>query len=186
MRVGWSLSQLTSIPLALKFQDLGVQGFALHGRTAQQGFNGNADWDWIAEMKAALRMPVTGNGDVKTPEQAEEMLRVTGCDGVMIGRAAIGNPWILREVGHYLRTGEHLPPPTLRERVDTALEHVRSLAEVYGEENAVRHLRGQVPIYIKGFRGANHAREQIVRVLQIDEVERILMSVIEENANEHV
>lgn len=174
MRAGWDRSQLTSVPLARQFERLGVQALALHARTARQGYTGTADWNWIAEIKAAVTVPVVGNGDVRTPEDARRMMEQTGCDGVMIGRAAIGNPWILRDVGHYLKTGEILPPPTLAEKAAAALEHVTELARTMGEVRAVIHLRGQLPQYFKGFRGASVAREQLVRASSIAEVERIL------------
>ncbi len=174
MRAGWDCSNLTSVPLAIEFEKLGAQAFALHGRTAAQGYEGSADWRWIRDIKEAVTVPVTGNGDVRSPYDAERMMRETGCNGVMVGRAAIGNPWILRDIGHYMKTGDILPPASLEERIETALEHLRSLAENFGEDKAVRHLRGQVPIYVKGYRGANEAREKIVRATTIDEVEEIL------------
>jgi tRNA-dihydrouridine synthase len=105
------------------------------------------------------------------------MQEYTGCDGIMIGRAAIGNPWILREVAHYLCTGQYLPPPSREARISAAMTHVTDLARAIGEANAVRHLRGQLPHYIKGYRGASAAREQIVRATTIEQVQAILESV---------
>jgi tRNA-dihydrouridine synthase B len=177
MRAGWDCASLTSSRLARALEGIGVQAFALHARTAVQGYEGHADWSWIAEIKNAVRVPVVGNGDIRSPLDAARMLNETGCDGVMIGRAAIGNPWMLRDIGHYLRTGDLLPPPPLSERVDTALEHVCDLAKTIGENRAVCHLRGQIPHYIKGFRGASEAREHIVRAVTIQEVEAILRRV---------
>jgi tRNA-dihydrouridine synthase B len=173
MRAGWDLASLTSVRLARKLEQIGVQAFALHARTARQGYEGHADWNWIAAIKQALSVPVTGNGDIRSPEDAARMLRETGCDGVMIGRAAIGNPWILRDVGHYLRTGDHLPLPSWQERVDTAIEHLTGLAETMGEDRAVRHLRGQLPHYVKGCAGASRVREQIVKATTTAEVRSI-------------
>lgn len=179
MRAGWSAAALTSTPLAMQFEKLGVQAFALHARTARQGFDGHADWCWIAEMKAAVSVPVIGNGDVRTPEDAARLLHETGCDGVMIGRAAIGNPWILREVAHYLQTGELLPSPSLAERIATAMEHVEDLARTLGEDCAVRHLRGQLPHYVKGYPGASKVREHITRATTIAEVRVLLESLLD-------
>src|SRR5687768_8819612 len=181
MRAGWSQANLTSIPLAKEFERLGAQAFALHGRTAEQGFEGNADWRWIAEIKQAVSVPVVGNGDIRNPLDAARMLRETGCDGIMIGRAAIGNPWILRDVGFYLKAGDFLPPPSIQERIETAMIHLCDLAETMGEDRAVRHLRGQIPHYVKGLRGASQAREEIVRASAIDQVRSILDSVMEQN-----
>ncbi len=177
MRAGWDCSRLTSVSLARKFEQSGVAGFALHARTAKQGFDGQADWRWIREIKEAVSVPVAGNGDVRCPEDAERMLSETGCDGIMIGRAAIGNPWILAETAYYLRTGDRLPSATLVERIETALIHVDDLAHTMGEDRAVRHLRGQLPHYIKGEPGASRARERIVRATTIAEVAVILWSV---------
>jgi nifR3 family TIM-barrel protein len=177
MRAGWSAAELTSVPLARAFEQIGVRAFALHGRTAQQGFEGSADWNWIADIKEAVSVPVVGNGDVRQPEDARRMLEATGCDGVMIGRAAIGNPWVLRDTAHYLRTGQRLPPPSLAERLEAALIHVQDFARTIGEERAVRHLRGQLPLYVKGFAGASAAREQIVQATRIEQVRAILERV---------
>jgi nifR3 family TIM-barrel protein len=178
MRAGWDCANLTSVPLARSLEQLGVQGIALHGRTAAQGYEGAADWHWIADVRNAVSVPVVGNGDIRSPADAARMLLQTGCDGVMIGRAAIGNPWVLRDVGHYLRFGDILPPPTLGERVEAGLEHLVDLAGTMGEERAVRHLRGQLPHYIKGFRGAAEARESIVRCLTIDDVRTVFRRVV--------
>lgn len=179
MRAGWDCSNLTSVPLAKEFEKLGAQQFALHARTAQQGYQGNADWNWIAEIKAAVSVPVVGNGDIRSPEDAARMMRLTGCDGVMIGRAAIGYPWILRDIGHYLQTGELLPPPGLDERIEAAMSHLTGLVDTMGEDRAVRHLRGQLPHYIKGYRGASEAREHIIKANTIAQVEAILRRVKE-------
>ncbi|MEP6754628.1 MAG: tRNA dihydrouridine synthase DusB, partial [Chthonomonadales bacterium] len=131
MRAGWDKSALNSISLAQKLEAVGARAFALHARTAVQGYTGDADWNWIVEIKQVLSVPVTGNGDIRTPDDALRMLTQTGCDGVMIGRSAIGNPWILREVGYFLRTGDRLPSPSLDERCTTAMEHLKDLAAYY-------------------------------------------------------
>jgi tRNA-dihydrouridine synthase B len=177
MRAGWEGNRLTSAPLAQEFERRGARAFTLHARTARQGFAGSADWRWIAEIKGAVAAPVIGNGDVHTPEDAARMLRETGCNGIMIGRAAIGNPWILRDVAHYLRTGGHLPPPSLKERIAAAMAHVEDLARTMGEDRAVRHLRGQLPHYVRGCAGASRAREQIVQATTLAEVRLILEGV---------
>jgi tRNA-dihydrouridine synthase len=162
--------------LARKLEEVGAQAFALHARFAVQGHSGEADWNLIAEIKRAVTKPVVGNGDIKTPQDAARMLAETGCDGVMIGRAAIGNPWILRDVVHYLRTGELLPPPTREERIAVALSHVCDLARLMGEERAVRHLRAQLPQYVRGHVGAPRVRERMQQAVTIAEVEQILAS----------
>ena len=172
-RAGWNYGHLATAGLAKKLEALGVAGFALHGRFAVQGHSGDADWNLIREMKEALKVPVVGNGDIKTPQDAARMFRETGCDGVMIGRAAIGNPWIVRDCVHYLKTGELLSVPNYDERVAVALLHVRALAESMGEDRAVRHLRSQLPHYVRGYRDVARIREGIHAACTILEVERV-------------
>ena len=174
MRAGWSPRDLTSVPLAVRFQDAGVQAFTLHARTAAQGFSGAADWRWIRDIKAAVRVPVIGNGDIRSPEDALHMLQGTGCDGVMIGRAAIGNPWILRHTVEYLTTGSYGPPPTPADRVEAAMRLAADLAQSMGEERAVVHLRGQISAMVRGTPGSAKARERIVHASTLQELRRIL------------
>ncbi|MGC8667844.1 MAG: tRNA dihydrouridine synthase DusB [Chthonomonadales bacterium] len=174
MRAGWSSQDLTSLPLALKLQDAGVQAFTLHARTAAQGFSGSADWSWIRAMKRALRVPVIGNGDIRSPEDALRMIRDTGCDGIMVGRAAIGNPWILRDIVQYVATGSYGPPPSPRERVEVAMRHVADLARVMGEERAVVHLRGQLSGIVRATPGAARFRECIVHARTVQELREVL------------
>jgi tRNA-dihydrouridine synthase B len=169
-RAGWDYGHFATAGLAKRLEEVGASGFALHARYAVQGHTGNADWNLIAAIKQAVTKPVIGNGDIKMPQDAARMLEETGCDGVMIGRAAIGNPWIVRDTVHYLRTGELLPPPTFDERVEAALMHVCDLARTEGEDRAVRHLRGQLPLYVKGFPGSSRLRDQIVTAISIAQV----------------
>jgi tRNA-dihydrouridine synthase B len=171
MRAGWNYGHLATAGLARKLEKLGVAAFALHGRFAVQGHSGDADWNLIREMKQAIGVPLVGNGDIKKPEDALRMFAETGCDGVMIGRAAIGNPWIVRDVVSLVMNGTIPPPPTLDERIEAALSHVCDLAQVLGEERAVRHLRGQLPLYVSGFPGAARVREAITRTVSITEVQ---------------
>lgn len=173
MRAGWDYGHLATAGLARRLEQIGVAAFALHGRFAVQGHSGEADWSLIREMKQALQRPLVGNGDIRNPFDAVRMFRQTGCDGVMIGRAAIGNPWVVRDIVHYLRTGTLLPPPGFEERMQTALIHVCDLARTIGEERAVRHLRGQLPLYLRGYRGAARVREAIHRAETIRDVEQI-------------
>jgi tRNA-dihydrouridine synthase B len=181
MRAGWSQDLLNSPELAKELEQLGVRAFTLHARTAQQGFDGDADWSLIRRIKEAVNAPVIGNGDIRLPQDARRMMLETGCDGVMVGRAAIGNPWILRDIAHYLAVGELLPPPTLSERKQAALEHLRDLAELYGEECAVRHLRAQLPRYFKGLPGAVHLRMDVMTALTISRIEEILNTVLSDS-----
>ena len=180
-RAGWDYGHLATAGLARKLEEAGAQAFALHARYAVQGHTGSADWKLIAGIKQVVTKPVVGNGDIKAPEDAARMMRETGCDGVMIGRAAIGNPWIIRDTVHYLRTGERLPPPTFEERYEAAMAHVCDLADKLGEHIAVRNLRGQLPHYVRGYHGVSYLREAMVRVDTIEGVRAIF-----EDARRHV
>lgn len=191
VRAGWDYSLFAAPELARRFQGAGAKMITLHARFAKQGFEGEADWRLISEIRKAVQVPLVGNGDVKTPEDALRMLNETGCDGVMVGRAAISNPWALARIKAAL-TGEPEPPvPTLAERIKTAMEHLRMMVavecEVWTYEEAVshpdfataefracRHLRGQIPLYIKGEFGASQIRDRLTKCSTIAEYEVIL------------
>ena len=194
VRAGWDYSLFAAPELAKRFEGAGAKMLTLHARFAKQGFEGEADWSLIRQLKEAVSIPVVGNGDVKTPEDALRMLDETGCDGVMVGRAAIANPWALARISSAMLGLPEPPEPTMKERCDTALEHLRTLiafeagvdaweqalalpADVLSaaENRGVRHLRGQVPLYIKGARGAAHARERITKCCTVAEVEAVLV-----------
>ena len=176
MRAGWHYGHLATAGLARRLEEVGIAAFALHARYAVQGHTGSADWDLIRQIKQAVTKPVVGNGDIRCPQDAVRMFAETGCDGVMIGRAAIGNPWIVRDTVHYLRTGDLLPPPSLEERIAAAMIHVTDLAETLGEMRAVRHLRGQLPHYFRGYQGVARVREAIHAADTIAAVQAVLDS----------
>jgi len=163
MRTGWDENSIDVVELARRFEDVGVAAIAVHGRTRSQMRSGRANWEIIGQVKQAVRIPVIGNGDVFTPQDAEAMLKVTGCDAVMIGRGALGNPWIFRRTLHYLETGELLPEPDLYQRVEMARRHLLLLAELKGEYVAAREMRQHAPAYIKGFPGAAAFRAKLVQ-----------------------
>ncbi|MBS1719678.1 MAG: tRNA dihydrouridine synthase DusB [Armatimonadetes bacterium] len=181
VRAGWDYSLFAAPDLARRFQDAGAQMLTLHARFAKQGFEGEADWDLIKRLRDVVTVPLIGNGDVKTPDDALKMLRETGCDGVMVGRAAISNPWALQKI-HAAIMGHATPPdPTLDERIETALRHLRLLIEheqladpAQGELRACRALRGQIPLYIKGVQGAAVLRESLTKSSSYDEYENKL------------
>jgi tRNA-dihydrouridine synthase B len=161
-RLGWDEKSLWIEEAALRLQDAGAQALAIHARTRRQGYGGSADWDWIARVKAKVGIPVIGNGDVTSPQAAARMLRETGCDGIMLGRAAIGNPWIFGRCRHYLETGEDLPGPSYAERTAVLLEQLREHAAEKGERRAVIEFRKFIGGYIKGFPGVSKARAGIM------------------------
>lgn len=179
MRIGWDSGQIVAVEFARMLQEAGVSAVAVHGRTRDQFYSGRADWSTIARVKEALSIPVIGNGDVRSPQEARAMLQETGCDAVMIGRAAMGNPWIFRDTVHYLQTGELLSPPGRRERLEIALQHLRLLVESKGEYIGVREMRKHAAWYVRGLKGAARLREELNRADTIERMEQILYSALD-------
>ena len=149
IRTGWDATHRNAPAIARIAQDCGIAALAVHGRTRDQQYGGSAEYDTIAAIKAALSIPVVANGDIDSPDKASAVLRHTGCDAVMVGRAAQGRPWILGEIAHFLATGERLPPPTLREVRDILLSHLHALHAFYGETAGVRIARKHLGWYAK-------------------------------------
>jgi tRNA-dihydrouridine synthase B len=161
MRTGWSASHKNAATLARAFEDAGVQMLTVHGRTREQGYGGHAEYDTIAAVKAAVRIPVVANGDIATPEQARDVLAFTKADAVMIGRAAQGRPWIFREVAHFLATGTHLAPPLVAEVKRLLLDHLQEHYALYGEFTGVRSARKHIGWYVKHLPGAEGFRARM-------------------------
>lgn len=181
VRSGFEDGVVTAVPFAKAAQQAGVRAIAVHARFAKQGFNGEADWDIIRRVKQTVPdLPVIGNGDVCTPQDAARMLALTGCDGVMIGRAALGQPWIFRQVAHYLETGELLPEPDRATRAALALRHAHlTLATTYlSERQALLELRGQISKYRLDEPGSVAVRNRIVRVETLAELEDIISPLL--------
>jgi tRNA-dihydrouridine synthase B len=158
MRTGWCQANKNAVTLARAFEQAGIQMLAVHGRTREQGYGGDAEYETIAAVKAAVRVPVVANGDITTPRKAREVLHATGADAVMIGRAAQGRPWIFREVAHFLATGTHLAPPLVGEVRRLLLEHLQDHYSLYGSFTGVRSARKHIGWYTKGLPGAEAFR----------------------------
>jgi tRNA-dihydrouridine synthase B len=153
MRTGWSRSHRNAVRLARAFEDVGVQMLTVHGRTREQGYSGQAEYDTIAAVKAAVRVPVVANGDITSAEKAREVLAYTGADAIMIGRAAQGRPWIFREVAHFLAAGTHLAPPLVAEVRRLLLGHLQDHYSLYGEFTGVRSARKHIGWYVHALPG---------------------------------
>lgn len=174
MRKGWDEDSVSAQELAKLAEENGAAAVTVHGRTRGQYYSGRADWDIIRQIKAAVRIPVIGNGDIRCPQDARNMLLETGCDAVMIGRGALGNPWLFRRAVHYLKTGELLAEPTAAMKTEMAVRHLRMVAGFKGEYRAVREMRKHVAWYIKGLRDAARIREKINTADSIEGIEHIL------------
>lgn len=187
VRAGYTPDAPTAIPFARAAEEAGVKLIAVHWRYASQGFRADTpDWSIIRHVKEAVHsIPVLGNGDIRTAGDAARMIYETGCDGVMIGRAAAGHPWIFREIAHELRTGEKLPSPSLATRAQAALEHARVMVETddLPEARTILHLRGRLHQYFDEFSGSSSylaaLNEQLVRVITLADIEVLLLPLIE-------
>ena len=174
MRAGWDKSSINAPEVAELAQEVGVCAVAVHGRTAVQGFSGRSDWSIIAAVKRTVSIPVLGNGDIETPEDAARMLEETGCDGVMIGRAAMGNPWIFTRVKAYLLRGEILKEPTPEDRIFMLIRHARMMVAAKGEKIGIHQLRGHAAHYLRHMRHASGLRASFMKANTLAEVEQLL------------
>ena len=173
-RKGFNDQNINAVEFAKMAESCGVAAVAVHGRTREQYYSGKADWDIIRQVKEAVKIPVIGNGDVFTPEDAKRLLDETGCDGIMVGRGAKGNPWIFKRITHYLETGELLPGPTLMEVRDMILRHGKMLTEYKGEMIAMREMRSHMAWYTKGMRNSAALRCEINQVETLEGLAELL------------
>jgi tRNA-dihydrouridine synthase B len=161
IRTGWDLSNRNAVQIATMAEDIGIQALAMHGRTRACAYKGDAEYDTIAAVKQAIKIPLIANGDITSPEKAKYVLDYTGADAVMIGRAAQGRPWIFREIAYYLETGSHMLPPTVDEIQAVMLEHLHDLYTFYGELTGMRVARKHISWYTKGLAGSAAFRHQM-------------------------
>ena len=174
VRIGFENEPVDIVEIAKRIEDAGAAALAVHGRTRQQYYSGTADWDTIRRIKEAVSIPVIGNGDVDSPKKAEALVRETGCDGIMIGRAVRGNPWIFREMNHYFTTGELLPRPSWDEIREMILRHARMQIELKGEFTGIREMRKHIAWYTSGMRHSAGLRRDSNLVSSYEELEKLL------------
>lgn len=178
-RLGWDDDNKNIVDIAERLQDTGIQGITIHGRTRAQLYKGSADWTLIGEVKNNQRMkiPVIGNGDIDGPVKAKEMFERYGVDGIMIGRATVGRPWIFRDIKHYLKTGEVLPEPSINEKADIALLHLDKSLEFKEGKRAIFEMRRHLSNYFKGLPHFKETRLKLLTAVEVDEIRAIITDI---------
>ncbi|MFA6239341.1 MAG: tRNA dihydrouridine synthase DusB [Candidatus Hydrogenedentales bacterium] len=178
-RLGWDANSIVILDVARMLEQIGVRALTVHCRTRDQGHRGEADWSWLEKLKQAVSIPIIGNGDVESPEDVKRMFE-TGCDGVMIGRGAIQNPWIFAQAKHYLACGEHMPEPGPDARVATCIIHLRMLVEERGEQRGVVEFRKHYSGYLRGLRYVSKLRAELMEFKSLEPVLARLQQYVED------
>jgi tRNA-dihydrouridine synthase B len=181
-RLGWDDDSRNIVEVAERLQDVGIKALAIHGRTRAQLYKGHADWSLIAEVKnnPRIQIPIFGNGDIDSPEKALEYKNRYGIDGIMIGRAAIGYPWIFNEIKHYFETGKHLPPPTIERRVQVVRKHLYGSVKWKGLIPGINEMRRHYANYLRGMPNVKEYRLQLVTLKTVEEIDEVLNKIIEQ------
>ena len=176
IRSGWDDKHINAVEVAKKIESAGASAIAIHARTRSQGYSGSANWNIIKEVKQSVKIPIIGNGDITSPELAKQMLEETGCDAIMIGRATLGNPWIIKEIVHYLDTNELLPKPTKIERIEMIKTHYNLLKKYSNTTHALLEIRTHALWYLKGIPGTKEIKAKICQA----KTEEEFMNIIKE------
>src|SRR5688572_18873770 len=181
-RLGWDHDTINIEQVAERLQDVGIKALAIHGRTRCQLYKGSADWTPIARVKnnPRITIPIFGNGDIDTPEKALEYKNRYGVDGVMIGRAAIGYPWIFNEIKHYVQTGEHLPPPTIQQRADVIRQHLHQSVSWKGPIVGINEMRRHYTNYLKGMPNIKEYRTKLVTLPDAEQIDAVLDEIVQQ------
>jgi tRNA-dihydrouridine synthase B len=180
IRKGWDESSINAVEIAQIAEQNGAKAVTVHGRTREQFYSGQADWNIIKQVKQSVKIPVIGNGDVVSPQTAELMLQQTGCDAVMIGRGAEGNPWIFKSVIEYLRSGALVPEPSYAEKVQMAMYHLQQMIELKGENIGVKEMRKHLAWYLKGMPGSSAVKVEVFKLEKAAEIEILLQNYLNE------
>lgn len=178
-RLGWDDASINIEEVAERLQDVGIKALSIHGRTRCQLYKGVANWEPIARVKnnSRIQIPIFGNGDIDSPEKAVEYKNRFGVDGIMIGRAAIGYPWIFNEIKHYIKTGEHLPPPTVQQRVDVIRRHLHRSVEWKGMKAGINEMRRHYTNYLRGLPNIKEFRLKLVTISEVEQIDDVLNEI---------
>jgi len=179
-RLGWDINSIKIVEVAQRLQDVGIQALTIHGRTRQQMYKGEANWSYIADVKnhSDIHIPIFGNGDIDSPQKALEYRNKYGVDGIMIGRASIGYPWIFQEIKHFFKTGEQLAPPDLQERIATLQKHLHHAIQWKGERTGILEMRRHYTNYLKGLPEVKMYRQMLVEAGDLLTVESVLFELV--------
>ena len=177
IRKGFDDEHINAVEIARIAESAGAAAIAVHGRTREQYYSGKADWDIIRQVKEAVKIPVIGNGDVTSPEAARQLMETTGCDGIMIGRGAQGNPWIFRQILHWMETGEEEPKPDLEEVKAMILRHARMLVEYKGAYTGIREMRKHVAWYTAGYPNSAKLRARVNEIESLEALEHLIQGL---------
>jgi tRNA-dihydrouridine synthase B len=180
-RLGWDENTIRIQEVALMLQSLGIKALTVHARTRQQGYKGQARWEYFKLLKntPGLHIPIIGNGDIVTPEDAKKVFDETGVDGIMIGRAAIGNPWIFRDIKHYLEFGEHIPAPDLQQRLEMCAQQLKASVAHHGQKMGITMMKKHYGNYLKGVKNGKHLRIEIMEKNEVHEILELLLNFSE-------